>query len=1096
MRVPSRHDVSRPGRHPRSGPAEVLAGGGGLAPLLLVAGAFLTAPAARAWEVRLCDNADTADCSTGCRKQWSDPRTIPLQIDLADLDAVVWDNCGGVPIGGTLRRIAFRVPTWYAELYAEDGLSGTGSLKGLTPFIDVGPGEAASLTLVGPAVRFCDDTACSRWTDIVDPPRSRDADVAGSRVPLPGRVARSSLAAGGPGCPARCIWRYQDYADIQALNLPMNDAITVVRIRNAAYRLNYCRSTGFADCVTTYQGGPWSSSLAGGAWDDAISSFDLLRRAPNATSAHWQPATCSSLGTFGAAQPGGPTTCDAHSDCLPPYSCTCDNPPGCASSQCRLAACFEHSFTGTSGAVRVYYHQRMARNLLGTDLTAEYRESWRTSVAARIAEMLEQIRSFMGGTGAYGDGIPPDAPLGHPYANQPALADVLAWSHGEGGSCAGDWINFGAWTLMMQSDRPWPDFYRAGQGSLFHEYIHMLHHVHHRAGGMDFGNPGWGITEGLAEVLPSFVDWNDGIEEFVYDKYLVGWPDQEYCCSEAGSCSAGCYGLQYADLPVYDAHALDYNALFAWSYLGAQFMSPNGLVAMDPRDHVFPDEEGQPLFQPLRYHRFWRQVADSLYATPHLDPNTERGAWAQRLAAEAAAGAGGTPWKKCVHDDPSLCPLGAGPTYFSASSSIDAAFRRWARTHVERYTPAERSRMHLKHEMGGIQGVYASGGNEQPTFVAVPFNLGATRTPFTVIVTARTTFYSTHPALRDSLRVYIDTDAAGNRPAGKRYDDEYSDAQECWAFGHDYPGSAGCLSTIAGNRETDAPQIGPRATMRFIPSTQFANFAAGGSGPHTLYVAAFNDPVLYSVEVVPGEVAPFDRAWPLRGLYCNAFPNAQCKFDDPLHSVTMASVPAARDLVVQLVARVSRQEEPIPFAEPDSYRTAHEGIRVRTTEPSDYWVVGSETRWGAFHGYPMLGNRFVLRMEKDLPAGAAFIVDSHDAPYYDHVISWERPAALIAGRYYPMFRGPSMYGYAIDPVADEFGVMVKRTGGNAAINLVIFCENAAGAWSKLSERAATSGLWYTYRGFPCRRAYVLAGSLAPATDAGQVYEVAVRGAAP
>ncbi|MBI5490741.1 MAG: hypothetical protein HY905_25630 [Deltaproteobacteria bacterium] len=1076
--------------------------------LVFVAGiaALLIPSEVRAWgatgEVRLCDNRNTSDCSTGCYKEYA---AGTMQIDISNVSIATWTNCSGVPIGNTLQRLVFRIPSWSAELYQDIGFEGgiTWVNSGVT-VVDVTAANADSISLLGPAVRFCDDAGCTRFTDVLDTwtdsnPNS-DSDTGGGRTDLPGRVTRNDFTAahGTMGCPGFCHWQWDNYVDISASDINMSDTISVVKVRSAIFRVSYCKNAAFGECYGSYQPGPQTIALTG-SWDNAITSFDVMRHTPiPSLDMMADGGTCSSLGGFGLDQPGGPASCDAHSDCQAPYRCTCDNPPSCSTSRCELAACFDDVYPNNTDPVRVYYHQHLKKNLVGLDLVADHAESWNSDVATRIREYTLDSRDFMRGTGLYGDGYAPDAPAGHAYGNMGPAAVVWAESTGCGGTTFASHIQFGAWCTLMHSNRPMPRAYRETVRLLFHEYTHTVQNALYRNGGSGFGGPDLGLGDGMADVQSMSMESTQTLGyQTVYDRYLQDWPNQEYCVVSVDNHPAGCYGMEYSDMPVYSAFAQYYDASLAWSYLGAQFMTPEGGTAINPNSYIYTSAAGTQLFKPLRYHRFYRQVADDLYGNPHTDPLTDRRAWVQRMANQATAGAGGVTWKRCLQDDPSDCALGAPGTSFANSSSFDYAFRRWAWTHVEYYTNAQRSRMDLKFEAGGVSGTRTPGGNDQPTFISLPFDLGGTTTPFTVILTARTRLKDDVLANRDSLRVYIDTDISGNWPGlpGKRYDNDYADTDQCWAFGHNFSGGTGCRYAIGSAIDEDGNQFDDRATMRFIPSTAFSNFAGGGSGSHTLYVAAYNDPIVYSVEVVKGIVTPITRPLSLRGDYCATFGHydPQCKFDRAVDSVGVGTGGTAGDKVIQIVGRANDKPQFTLL----SGANATEGIRVMTTEWMDPWVVGNETKWGAFHGAGMNGNRYLLRMEKYLSGSYMFKVQPHDAPFFDHVVTWDRPQALVAAVYYPKVRGLNFFGFMVDPVVYTHGVKVSGQAGGTSFNLVNFCQNASGSWSRVSEMVVSNGTWNSWPNWTtCERWYVMIGQAGPGGSddtVGSVITVNIRG---
>jgi hypothetical protein len=130
-----------------------------------------------------------------------------------------------------------------------------------------------------------------------------------------------------------------------------------------------------------------------------------------------------------------------------------------------------------------------------------------------------------------------------------------------------------------------------------------------------------------------------------------------------------------------------------------------------------------------------------------------------------------------------------------------------------------------------------------------------------------------------------------------------------------------------------------------------------------------------------------------------------------------------------------------------------------------------------------------------LTAGINFKVQTHDAPFYDHAVAWDRPQALIAAVYYPRIRGLNFYGFMVDPVVDTHAVKLSGVGSGTPFNLVNFCESGTGTWTRSAAMVVSDGGWYSWPGWTgCARWYVMIGQAAAGNDdTGQVITVNFRG---
>ena len=318
--------------------------------------------------------------------------------------------------------------------------------------------------------------------------------------------------------------------------------------------------------------------------------------------------------------------------------------------------------------------------------------------------------------------------------------------------------------------------------------------------------------------------------------------------------------------------------------------------------------------------------------------------------------------------------------------------------------------------------------------------------------------------------------------------------------------------------------------MRFIPSSAIPAFVAGHGtrGRHVLYVAARNDPIVYSVEVVHGIVEPTVRPLALKEFHCTnhdgIFGEDLCHFEDPADTVRVETGSRDGDKVIQIVAEAARREndrkvclEPPVEIPPGSGnwechvgtasgpdQRAGEGIRVRRNRPLGFhcapgrdalcgeYIVGNETKFGAFHGYPMQGNPYILRMERSLDREFDFYVDTSDNPFYHHVVAWRREGPTAAALYYPYVRGLNMTPFMLHPRVARFGLSVD-TGveDSPDINVVGYCEDASG-WYQFADFASAPGFTVIWP-LLCTRVMFLVGMMAPDVDSGQTLEVGLWG---
>ena len=1121
---------------------------------------MLAAPSpASAWEVRLCDSS-----SCTCWKGYSGP----ILVKLPNLNTVYFDQgpsyCTSRSLGAYLTRIERRASTnhWRAQLFGETDYR--------TPKVDRGyegawpvsvPSDArGSLVLLGPAARFCRDAACTVFTDVVEPDQfagGPKANTEDQRQNWPGRVARVNLATGDHATCDYCTWKLQVSGDDVVPfpvdpNAHIENDISRVMVRDPYFHLAYCRSSGFSNCRSDYVSGPADLPLAGGDWDNDIESFDLVRdlgefleldgphpvndlrfkiyRPDGGVPNQKGPGSkCSELDGLGAV-PSPPITCTTHAACAYPYVCT-------TSGKCAVGACFADRYQdASSDRIRTFYNLAVDKNVLGFDLIAIYLQNLPIEVVQWAHATAVNATAYL--RGDYANVAP-----GHGFdrINLPyndfdiVIRPDILFSGSPGGYV----------------DVPLGGFLRPGGVRIdpgnrnrimetFHEFGHVTQTFYQ---GRDFGNcPTTAPGAGLSEAVPKMLEQSHGNANTDYEGVLAYWPYMEYCrvsATAGGPNPPGsdrpCLNYKFSDFPVYNTFAQGYAAFGQFAYLSAQFMMPDpGLsgAAIDPRSYIFPGPSPAPteLYKPLRYHRYLREVMSTVPANYPCNPSApdDRYVWMSAMSTAAAAGTQHGSFVRCTDRDPSACPVGAAPSAFAAGANFRHAFARWGQTHFlanPRYTPsslpysdAQRSRMHLKYEPGGIKGVYNHGAQENPSLTSVPFVLPVA-TKFTIIITAETNFYSAgDPLWRDALRVWVDSNDAAHWAGGRKYDDEYADGDQCWAFGHDPSGSVGCRYTIGGETETDGgqTQTGNRATMRFIPSTAFPAWATTNppAGTHTVNIGAFNDPRVYSVEVVLGTggttIVPHRRPLKLRMYYCckeiglapfgsdcttptdPLYADTWCRFPQAAASLAVGSMGAGGNKIVQLMAGADRLGAEFAF---DRYNpgagSMNEFSYVTSTHATEPQVVGTEVDFAGLHGEAAIGNRYVLRLEKNLASGRQFVVSSHANPRYDHVVTWDRPSATLAARYFPHYRGMNFHGFLVDPYASTAAVRVELPPGVPAgtpVVLNLYCESSTGAWSIVPGyenglTLAADGTWRYFTGLTgCARVNFQVGMAAPRYD--------------
>jgi hypothetical protein len=181
----------------------------------------------------------------------------------------------------------------------------------------------------------------------------------------------------------------------------------------------------------------------------------------------------------------------------------------------------------------------------------------------------------------------------------------------------------------------------------------------------------------------------------------------------------------------------------------------------------------------------------------------------------------------------------------------------------------------------------------------------------------------------------------------------------------------------------------------------------------------------------------------------------------------------------------------------------HEFSWIDSTHPTDPHVVGTEVDFAAIHGEPALGNRYILRLEKNMPLGSTFEISSHANPRYDHVVTWDRPSATFAAKYFPYYRGMNVYGFMVDPYSTTARVRAELAPGALAGTPVVvnlFCESSTGTWSIVPGwenglTIPTDGSWKSFYSLSaCRRVYFQVGIAAPPyDDEGEVLWLSFRG---
>ncbi len=1111
-------------------------------------------PAAEAWEVRLCDS--TCTCWRGYSNQ--------ILIKMENLHSVYFDQgpsyCTTRTLGTYLARIERRTSTnhWRAQLFTGTDYRSPGldrGYQGTWPVV-FSAGTYDSAVLLGPAARLCRDAACTVFTDVVEPDQfagGPKANTEGQRQDWPGRVSRIAMGIGDHATCDYCTWKFQVSGD-DVIPFPVDpnahieNDVSRILVRDPYFHLGYCRGVGFANCRSDYVSGPADLPLAAAGWDDDIESFDMVRDVgdfledegsgtvhPIEVLRHklYRPAggvpningpgkTCGEHGGLGY-YPSPPTSCVNHGDCAYPYVCT-------TTGICAVGACFGDRYTdGSSDRIRTFYNLWIDKNVLGFDLIAIFGQSLPAAAVQWAHATATNAVAFL--RGDYANAAPEHGfdLLELPYNDFDVVIRPDIWISGS----PGGYVDVPMLGFVRPGGVPIDPANRDRMMQTFHEFGHVTQTFYQ---GRDFGNcwnePGGGA--GLSEAIPKMLEQSHGDDNPDYEGVLAYWPFMEYCRVSAtvgGPSPPGsdrpCLNFKFSDFPVYSTFAQGYAAFTQFAYLFSQFMMPDpGYTgaAMDPTDYIQAGSPPAPdkLCKPLRYQRYMQGVMASV---PHdypcnLAAPDHRYVWMNAMASTAAAGTQHGPYVRCLDRDPSTCEVGAAPAEFTYTTDFHQAYRRWGQTHFlanpnlppgdQPYSDTQRSRMHLKYEPAGIKGVYNHGIQENPTLTSVPFYLPVA-TKFTIIVTAETNWFSEYdPLYRDALRVWVDTDDAAHRAGGRKYDDEYLENEQCWAFGHDPAGAAGCRYTIGGETETDGgqSQTGNRATMRFIPSTAFPAWPSNvPAGMHTVNIGAFNDPRVYSVEVVNGLIVPQRRPLKLRMYYCckeNGLDpfgfdcpmttdpyslNHWCRFPEATSSLAVGTMGSAGNKVIQLMASVDRLGEEYDF---DGFNpgagSMHEFTYVTSTHPTEPQLVGTEVDFAAVHGEPALGNRYVLRMEKNMPIGTQFVVSSHANPRYDHVVAWSRPSATFAAQYFPLYRGLNFYGFMIDPYSSTASVRVQLPPGVPAgtpVSLNLYCESGGTSWAVMpgfphGVTLPSDGSWTYFTGLTgCTRVYFQVGVAAP-----------------
>lgn len=894
-------------------------------------------------------------------------------------------------------------------------------------------------------------------------------------------------------------------------------------------------------------------------WDDSARYGDHNEGPIWESSGHIR-GTCGALGGFDtqpeicdwclpwlANCPPSCTSCTSHADCDYPYSCT--------DRGCRLAACFDWvskapGIGNDDTTVNVYYRPRMAadlKHIVGgrdwDDLVAQYAPLEESACAGRLRDWFTYAAQFVSGryTGSAAEN---SFALADPWSGDPVndfQVDVIMWPKPYDGSpgSPGTRVDYTYGMVCSDSGKPYPfalDPADPGQKryrlrEAIHEYGHLTHSVYfpfdwvlHEADGGDLDGRGFGgdgVTEGgfaeqFKECLVSGDYTNDDIP-IIYQETIQQWPRQTFCREWDGILRPDhCRGLEFSDMPVYRTFDAQYDALQTWHYIGSQFMTkaPGG-GAVDPRMHSLMVGVYE-MFRPLQYMAFWKSVADELHSIPGVVPDSQQIAWINALDAVAARG----DWVRCVDDDPSQCPPGAG--IFEDSSSFDTAFRRWARTYF--LTPnfradPERSSMDLKMNIGsrdaGLGGARGAAGGGVQRLVDLPFWLDANENQFTIVITAEVgrDACTTAVADCDGVVAYVDSDDALGWPGGVKFGHAYAPGSVCWAFGHDsYPGTANeCTYPIGADVMTDGSPSDPGATMRFIPSNVISRFAAGATpGWHHLYVDVLNQGIVYSVEVYPGTFQPRQYAESLRGAtdtnnFCLTAGSNPCVYGHPTagrSNFAFTAGPWIPDEVIQVVGSAAY---PTDGAEPRpapiwAWRSYSNGFFVSTTTPANPWdgVVGDPTNWGALPWWPSFGDLYLLRLETQHPFGSRFNLWMQGWPRIDHAVVWERPPYMIAAKYFSFVRGMNMYGYAVDLRADseiQYGVRRQFASGSTS-NVQLLCRRAgAGTWQApndghtIADNATYHGTMVLPGGVVCDRVYALVGQAATVGTVGSVQEV-------
>ena len=234
------------------------------------------------------------------------------------------------------------------------------------------------------------------------------------------------------------------------------------------------------------------------------------------------------------------------------------------------------------------------------------------------------------------------------------------------------------------------------------------------------------------------------------------------------------------------------------------------------------------------------------------------------------------------------------------------------------------------------------------------------------------------------------------------------------------------------------------------------------------------------------------------------FASHWCRFPDATSSVGVGTMGSSGNKIVQLMAGADRLGSEFGFAALDpGAGSMHEFAYVTSTHATEPRVVGTEVDFAGVQGEPALGNRYILRLEKNMPSGRQFVVSSHANPRYDHVVAWDRPAATFAAQYFPHFRGLNFYGFLVDPYASTVSMRVQLPPGAPAgtpVSLNLYCESASSTWAVVpgypnGMTIPADGSWIIFSGLSgCARLYFQVGLAAPRyDDDGEVLWLTFRG---